>query len=705
MHGAGATPPRPLSSYGLVAVSDVALAATGELAPAALALHAAALAAAVALRGRPRGWQRSGWVLNAGLVAVTGTSIALWVRGALALVALAQFAHLALALQLLDARARRSDFLLVALALFQMILAANLTDSPLFPPLLVAFVLAVVWTLVVHTLWMEALAAGEPWSARGAQAPGLLRTTLAASALSIALALVIFLVLPRVRSGSLAAPGLFGTPAAGFSDRVSLGDLGRIRQDPTVVLRVETLRGNAPPREAAYWRGLAFDRFDGRTWSVTPSRHELLAGAADLGVRLASPALRRPGAGPPSRPEPPDLQQRVVREPVGSGVLFAAGVPLQLEGSVGRLEGDVNGGVYAPETVSDRIHYTVETSTRTPSLADLRADRAAPPRGDPTRWLELPELSPEIHQLALRATEGAATDADRAAALERQLRRTGRYSDTPPPERPGDRHSPIETFLLDHTEGHCEYFASAMVVLLRSIGIPARLVNGFAGGRENEIGGFVELSRSDAHAWVEVHFERAGWVRYDPTPPDLRLRADALDWSAELRDVAGAVEHWWYRHVVEFDRSDQMRAIRSGWLAWRQWRDAREPSPSAGQRPDGTLAARFALRRFAPWLVAGAGLGALGLALGRWRRRRAPGRRLPAAYADALRLLERRAGLVRGDAISARDFARRAARAIPPAAAAAFWSLTESYLAERFGNRRSTAPRDALRTLRDTLRR
>jgi len=689
-----ATPPRPLSSYGLVAVSDVALAATGELLPVALAAHAAALVAGVALRRRPRAWQRNRWLLNGALAGIAAASAALYLRGAVALVALGHFAHLALALQILDARPRRSDFLLVALALFQMLLAANLTDSLLFPPLLLAFVLSAVWTLVVHTLWMEALAAGERWSAERAQAPGLLRTTLAASALSILLAFAVFLVLPRIRSGALASPGMLGAPAAGFSDHVELGDLGRIRQDPTVVMRIETIGGRAASADQAYWRGLAFDRFDGRSWSVTKGR-ELLAGAADLGARL-------PGAGPRRHPEPPDLVQRVVREPVASGVVFAAGTAVRIEGTVGRLEGDANGGIYAPETVSDRVNYTIETSTRAPSPAALRDDRAVPPPGDGGRWLELPELAPEIGELARHATARAQTDAERADAIQRFLQVSGRYSDTPPPEAPGDPRSPIEVFLLEHTAGHCEYFASAMVVMLRSLGIPARLVNGFAGGRENEIGGFVELSRSDAHAWVEVHFERAGWVRYDPTPPDQRLHVAAVGLGAALRDLGSAIELWWYRHIVEFDRSDQLRALRSGWLAWQRWRDAKEPG--AREAPHAHGDGRGELRAVALWTAGAGAAAALAWGLSRWRGRRRHGRRLPPAYAEALRLIERRAGLVRGDAVSARDFARRAARGVPPAAGAAFWSLTEAYLAERFGGRRSGGHRDALRTLRDALR-
>lgn len=689
--GAAATPPRPGSSYVLAAVAGAALAVTGELALPALGAQGVALLAAARLRRRPRAGQRSGPLLNAALLAIVLACVGLWLRGALAIVALAHFAHLATGLQLLDARPRHSDFLLVALALFQVLLAANLTDSPLFPPLLVVFTLAMTWTLVVHTLWSEAIAAGEPWAAERAAAPGLARTTALAAGLSLVLAVAIFLVLPRVRSGALSAPGLLAAPQAGFSDRIVLGDLGRIRQDPTVALRVETVHGTPPPRDQAYWRGLAFDHFDGRHWTVTPPGRELLARAADLGVRL-------PAGRPRAR-----VTQRLLREPVAAGVIFTAGVAARVAGSFGRLESDASGGLYAPESESDRIAYEIEAETEQPDLATLRADRAAPPEGaEGLRFLALPALPEEVTALALRITAGADTDADRLAALERHLRETGRYADRPPPERAGDPRSPIEAFLLDRSEGHCEYFASGMVVLARALGLPARLVNGFAGGSENALGGFVELARSDAHAWVEVHFEHAGWVRYDPTPADARLRAEAPGLLAQLRGVGSALEHWWYRHVVEFDRSHQMRALREGWLAWRRWRDeAGAASSRAAARPaDGGRGPD--LRALAPWAAGAAVAAALG---GLWwrRRRRRRGARLPSFYGEALHLLERHRGLVRAPSVPAREFARAASREVPPAAAAALWTLTEDYLAARFGGRRPAAPHAALRTLRDTL--
>ncbi|HKE10370.1 MAG TPA: hypothetical protein VKE73_02250, partial [Myxococcota bacterium] len=167
--------PRPLAALLLVIIASLTLTVTGQLSQWCVVVQCATLAAAVVLREHPMAWQRSPVVLNllmAAISLVTG-----WVAfdTAASLIALAHFATLAQGLQLLDARPRRSEFLLVALALFQVILASNLTDSVLFPPLLIAFLPTAVWTLLVHTLRTEAHEAGDPAAATRLLTPGLLR--------------------------------------------------------------------------------------------------------------------------------------------------------------------------------------------------------------------------------------------------------------------------------------------------------------------------------------------------------------------------------------------------------------------------------------------------------------------------------------------------------------------------------------------------
>ncbi|MEN8183761.1 MAG: DUF3488 and transglutaminase-like domain-containing protein [Myxococcota bacterium] len=682
--------PRPTAAWVMVAVAGATLWITRQLDLWAAVAQAALLLVSFALRVRPAPWQKSPAALNVGMLAIVVTTLHVALRGQPSTIALAHFAALSQGLQLLDARPRRSEFLLVALALFQVILAANLTDSVFFVPLLAAFVVATTWTLMVHTLRTEAAEAGMPDSVTAAITPGLARSTLLASGLSLALAMLFFLALPRMRTSMVQSPGFgMSRAAAGFSDRVELGEFGRIRQDASVVMRVETLEGRSPPPREAYWRGLAFDTFDGHAWSITPAAKRPITGSAEIGLSLARSA------------DSGGLLQRIVREPVSAGVIFSAGEPSVLQGDLRSVHRDANGGLYAPGQAEDRIRYRV-SSRPTLEGDGLEGDLALPParRGD--RYLQLPELSPELEQLAREITRETTHDAEQLRAIESWLRAHGRYDDQTPSLPPEDPRSPIEIFLLGEITGHCEYFATGMVVLARSLGLPARLVNGFAGGRENTIGGFVELTRSDAHAWVEVHFERAGWVRYDPTPVDLRLRAAAAGslWE-RVEEIGSAVELWWFQRVVDFDRSDQFRAMRSAWLTWRGAREwTMRVSEPAGERlvdwqfDPGLVKVTLLL---APTAV---GAGALLARLLRRRRRQGP----PSAYRKALRLLARR-GLARGPQVTARAFVRQVEEAHPGEPAAAFEALTEAYLLERFGGQPDPDPRSSVRRFRRHLQR
>jgi hypothetical protein len=260
--------------------------------------------------------------------------------------------------------------------------------------------------------------------------------------------------------------------------------------------------------------------------------------------------------------------------------------------------------------------------------------------------------------------------------------------------------SPVEQFLLERTEGHCEYFASAHAVLLRSLGIPARVVNGYAGGHENAVGNFIEVTNADAHAWVEVHFENAGWAPVDPTPATLRIASADAERGGSLADLASALELWWFGNVVDFDRGHQARALRALWMRWNEWRAEQRrgeaesaPSPAGDSRESKPLPWRWigalALAAFTAWKLRGLG----------WTR----GPALPRDYAQALRLLRRR-GLVRGEATSARAFASEVAARVPADGAAAFGALTEAYLAERFGGESARSGAESLARLRESLK-
>lgn len=663
--------PRPIAAWLMVTMAGATLAITGQLAPWAIGIALCAIFYSLFHRLSPGRWQRSPVLLNVGIVSISALSVMVSLRGGPATIALAHFAVMTQGLQLLDARPRKSEFLLVALALFQIILAANLTDSVFFPPMLILFLASTTWTLLVHTLRSEAIEAGDPDASHRNLNAGLARMTLWASSVSIILALIIFTLLPRFRSSILERSGSSIQAVAGFTDQVRLGTIGKIRQDSAVVLRVETLEGTAPDVSEGYWRGLAFDHFDGVNWSVTPTLRSAPGGTPTFGIDLARAIAEQP------------LVQQIVREPVMGGVLFGAGEARSVHGSVNRIEVDINGSLYSPNDQARRVRYTIRTEARHPDDLELRRDRSIPPRRRPEAFLALPPLGPAVQELALRITTGRETDADRVRALEAYLRSTGSYTDTPREMDPKLGHSPVEGFLLGELSGHCEYFASGMVVLARSIEIPARLVNGFAGGQKNEVGDFVELTRADAHAWVEVHYQNAGWVRYDPTPPNLRTRENLPPGLAnQIAAFASTLELWWYQRVVDFDTSDQVQMVRTSWLAWRSFRQSTSSSSpfKVGRDQAGNLRLNVGFEFI---LIVGP-LGALIFALYRIRRPGAKRSALPRSYARALALLRRR-GLPRTRATTARDYAKQVQDRVPAKAARAFSEITESYLAERFG--------------------
>ncbi|MEZ4280668.1 MAG: DUF3488 and transglutaminase-like domain-containing protein [Myxococcota bacterium] len=697
--------PRPPAAWLMSLVAAATLWLTEQLPLWLVAVQIAAFAFSYATRRAPPAFRSDPIWLNVLMIGVTTVTIRSALSGNPATISLAWFTALAQGLQLIDARPRKSEFVLVAVALFQVVLASNLTDSVFFPPLVLIFLAAVTWTLLVHTLALEAAEAGEPEAAERILSADLRRLTIGATSACVALAIVLFVVLPRMKTSVLQGSLRPGMSLSGFSDKVALGDVGRIRLDHSVVLRVEALEGELPEPVDAYWRGLAFDAFDGRSWSIsTPERagsRQPISGVGRFGIDL------RP-AGPS-----PAVVQRILREALDADVLFSAGDVQRIEGPFQRLERDPNGALFVPGHGNERLRYTIWAEPPRDPARGLARDFARPPLepgpGGPRpadRYLALPPLDPRLAELAARYVTGAEDDYARARLLEAGLRRDGRYTDAPPPL--GDETtSPIEAFVLGELEGHCEYFASAMVVLARSEGLPARLVNGFAGGQRNDVGGFIEVTQADAHAWVEIHFERAGWVRFDPTPPDRRLRSEqALSLAERAAQIASAVELWWFQHVVDYDSADQIGALRALWRRFGPSRDDRLADPIALQPDRERDRPRFGLDDLSPLdpriVFALAGLAGLLLVARAVRARRTPREPIPEVYRRAQRILARR-GIERAPNVSARDFAGSVAERLAEPGALAFREITEAYLAERFGDAPAVDRTQALAALQDAV--
>jgi len=541
------------------------------------------------------------------------------------------------------------------LAFFMLVASTAVTFSLGFLFVFVAFVAAGVAMLILAQDLAEAeRAGGETGVARAPGAGrGFVALGLAASAASLLVTLALFFVIPRVGEATLALRQPLRRMLIGFTDRVELGAIGELETDDTVAMRVE-VGGGPPPAEAfahLRWRGITLERFDGRAWTTERPRRV---------------AFRRPTTGafevwPEPREGGVPLRQAVFLEPIGTDAVFAA--PHAVRAwfrSVSALVDD--SGAIAVPVPSARLQYTVESHV------------GAEPWGGPlgggerSRYLQLPPLSPRFAALAQQVAGEAGTDAAAAAALVRYLSRPPfRYTLTLERATALD---PLEEFVFVRRAGNCEYFAAALVVMLRTLGIPARMVNGFQRGEWNPYGGYFLVRMGDAHSWVEAHVDGRGWITLDPSP---REPPDAGGGSARVSLWLDALRVRWYRYIVSWSRQDQVQvaaAIGRAALTSSPWRlPGLSWIPASGL----VLPAMAVVAGVFGWLA--------------WRRigplTRAGAPPVPRFYRRALRALARR-GLRPAPEETAREFARRVAQTAP-ALGGPLARVTEAYEAVRFG--------------------
>lgn len=549
------------------------------------------------------------------------------------------------------------------LSFFLLIAGSAATFSLSFLVVFVVFLLLGTWMLMLHHIVGESERAGP--SAAGLAGtrlvPGnpLIRMSLLAAAATFLISGVIFFVIPRVGQAVLPLRAQFGRMVTGFSDRVDLGAFGEIEADKTVVMRVyfpdETVNPSMLPN--LRWRGIVFDRFDGRSWAVG---------------RATRITVRRGGSGQFNlgfpRGRGPVVTQEIYLDPLGTDIVFAAPRVLRLEARAGTLAVDDMGSVSMP-TASARLHYTVDSELEMPPAPGSAQRGAGPALSGPerARYLQLPPLSPAIGGLARETTAGSRDPYEAALKLNHFLSTRFRYTLS----KRETLLEPLEEFLFTRRSGNCEYFSAALAVMLRSLDIPARVVGGFQRGEWNPYGRYFMVSLSDAHAWVEAYFDGLGWVTLDPSP---RVAASALSGPWALTLYLDAARMRWYRYVINWSLQDQ-RVLASS--VQRQAGDFR----LALRWPETW---RAEPRLMIPGLVLGAGaLLWMVWRFGRPRRRGQPATRMPRFYERALRQLARR-GLRPEPAETARQFSSRA-RLEAPACAAPLATLTAKYERARFG--------------------
>ncbi len=538
-------------------------------------------------------------------------------------------------MKLLEARTLRDAFFVCFLGYF--LVVAGFLFSQSIPT--GAYMLAVV---LVMTATLVSMSSTTPVAAAT-------RLRLAARMLAQAapVALVLFLVFPRLPGPLWGLPKDAHAGVSGLSDTMSPGNISRLGLSDAVAFRV-TFDGPQPETSTLYWRGPVLWNTDGRTWTAA-----------------------RPGASRrPSFVEPAGraVDYEIVVEPHQRRWLFALDAPVTLpRGSV--ITEDLL--ILAAEPVRERLRYRMRSYPgRTLPHLSAPMRRAA---------LALPaDAHPRARALAARWREQAPADSAAvvAAALEHFRREPFHYTLSPPPL---DLDT-VDQFLFETRRGFCEHYAGAFTVLMRAAGVPARVVTGYQGGEANEVGDYLVVRQRDAHAWTEVWLPGEGWVRVDPTaavapsrieqgmdaaiPPSFGPRGLGLTPSEpvqaawrRLRQSWDAVNHRWNEWVLGYGPERQRRFLSRLGLDAGEWTQ---------------LAAVLAVS-------IGLILGAVALWLVRPARKGDPFAR---AYARFCRKLAR-AGIERSPAEGPVDFAARVARERPALAEAAA-RVTRLYVDARY---------------------
>lgn len=541
--------------YGLVAAGFITLAGTGGLDWLTIGAMFVALALRAYLLWERRTVaisERSTTLLTLAYFVFFAADYFVISRGFLpATVHLAVFAVI---VRMFSLRQQRDSITLAILAFLMILAAAILTVDSLFLISFAAFLLVAMATFVLFE--MRHSVANTNLNAKALELPrdrasfqfsivrvasGLMLMILAASAM-------LFVILPRRSAGYLGAYS-FGTDlSSGFSDRVRLGQIGRIQQSNAVVMHIE-IEGDRTGRHDLYWRGVALSDFDGHVWSKP--RQELVLRRSLEEDSFVIPNLETVASLRIRNSMPEVIRYHVLMEPIGTSVFFLAARAQTLFGNYRSVAADSGGAVYDLDPQHGISRYEAESDIATPSAQSLRDAGDDYPADISEIYLHLPPTDLRIRQLAEQVTMSDDNRFDKAATIEKYLRTNYQYTLELPTSLPAD---PIANFLFERKRGHCEYFASAMAVMLRTIGIPSRVVNGFRSDEFNDLTGNYVLRGKDAHAWVEVYFPGKGWQTFDPTPAGT---FGAPQGWARIGLYFDAMASFWREWVVSYDITHQ----------------------------------------------------------------------------------------------------------------------------------------------------
>jgi len=614
--------------------------------------------------------------------------------------------------RLYSASTTRDYLFLTMMGFSSMLASAILTVDTVFLAFFFIFLGLAVSTFVGLEMWRSAQGTVTRPIESGTSAANRLHNSLALTSAGIAfgsllVGAVIFLILPRFRGGYMAGLNMQPTMISGFSDDVELGEIGEIKKSSEVVMRV-TVDGGLSVAQGVHWRGVALTKFDGKRWYNDPHEPTTLSSSLEGGwFRINPEDSEEVNAKKFGKP----IHYKVLLEPIGSTALFFANEAERVRGHFSDDPGrapfgprrayllqDFTGSIFNPYHSYARMEYEANSLVPMPPPAEVRQAGSDYPDSIRETNLQLPRLDPRIPELAKQIAARETNPYDQARSIEGYLRSHYGYtldlSGTPP------QADALAYFLFQKRAGHCEYFAAAMTVMLRSLDIPARYINGFQTGEFNDVAGDLVVRASDAHSWVEAYFPGFGWLTFDPTPPSNEAPPGMF---AQLSHYWDWFELQWSEWVINYDFVHQITVAQSlgrvsrDWAEWiriefsnerhrateqlKLWQDRVSRSPSGRTGILFVFGLFFFVvlilrpevrRRFAVM----------------WRMRVLPGRELPThlatlQYGEMLRVLAR-GGIRKAPAQTPMEFAA----SLPDGnLAAPVFELTSIYQAARYGGK------------------
>lgn len=625
----------------------------------------------------PRGKPLPRLLINGVALAVAAWLVYTIVQGEALIVGLGRFILFMQLFKLFERKADRDWSQLMALSLMQLVCGSIISASFIYGLIMLAYLVIALLTVLLFQLKLgEQRACPRP--SRGHQAmiaadaprsdpphgPRWRRHfagfAVGCAAACLVPAIFLFLIMPRGNGvGVLTAwKASVQSPVTGFSDNVQLGPGSHIRTSPNAVMIVRLARNGqafGSDQFSFHLRGMALDRYDatagrwlrGNTVSSQDRRVEVDGGARS---DLAHDAGRLD-----------TMTQHITLRANTRGVLFAAPSPVRLrildaarasfnpydQVLMTNMARGVDVEYEVDSLIDPRIDlmdgYRAQWEATAPRpLGALRSGQPVvpePPRGPVLNDPRLLQYTQRVLADAEVERDASAApspqDARVAAAIEAHLQQNFNYTLSLPPRRGAD--DPILTFLLDRREGHCEYFASAMAAMLRSLSIPARVITGYRVSEFNPIGGYYVVREMNAHAWVEAFVPEQGWLTFDPSPPaDLAsIHQGDAGILARGRQLFEYLEYFWISRVISYDQARreaffyEIDAAIAGWMV-----RGRTISQAAGEW---VAARREGVRTVV--VAALASLGVIGAIIGfvavEVRRRRRAARRLGLIHADA----------------------------------------------------------------------